>query len=149
MCVYVFMYVFVSRLLAKWKPIQTWNLAHILPSTLSKNESFVFSKKSPWRPLGSKNCRVTWIFRKSPRLPCFNFFFFFWGKLWRSDNMISSLWLRLESNQFSSFIHFETKIFVLAFASFILIQRFEIIQNDMVFTYNNLSASVFVKQSKN
>ena len=23
---------------------------------------FVFSKKSPWRPLASKNCRVTWFF---------------------------------------------------------------------------------------
>ena len=74
-CIYVFIYViiylFVSRLLATLTTIQTWNLAHILPLTLSKNGFFVFSIKSPWRPLASKNCRVTWIFRISPRLPCF------------------------------------------------------------------------------
>ena len=28
-----------------------------------------FSKKSPWRPLASKNRRVTWIFHISSRLP--------------------------------------------------------------------------------
>ena len=60
----------VSRLLAKWKTIQTWNLAHILPLTLSENRFFVFSKKSPWRPLATKNCCVTWIFRISPPFPC-------------------------------------------------------------------------------
>ena len=136
MCVgvYLSICVIVSRLLAKRKTIQTWNLANILPLTLSKNGFFVFSIKSPWgeqpvkdflkftricvclciyvfiylchfswpdekrytpdiwhtysrwtylktvfflffwikspwRPLSSKNCRVTWIFRISPRLP--------------------------------------------------------------------------------
>ena len=75
--VYVCMYLFVSRLLAKRKTIQTWNSLHILPYTFSKNGFFVFSKKSPWRPLASINCRVTWIFRISPWLPCSPFFFFF------------------------------------------------------------------------
>ena len=69
-CIYLFIYVFVSRLLATLTTIQTWNFAHILPLTLSKNGFFVFSIKSPWRPLALKNCRVTWIFRISPRLPC-------------------------------------------------------------------------------
>ena len=59
----------VRDLLAKRKTIQTWNLAHILPLILSKNGFFVFSIKSPWRPLASKNCRVTWILRISPRFP--------------------------------------------------------------------------------
>ena len=43
-------------------------------TTISKNEFFVFSKKSPWRPLTSKNWRVPWIFGISPRLPCFIYF---------------------------------------------------------------------------
>ena len=68
-CIYVCIYLCVSRLLATLTTIQTWNLAHILPLTLSKNGFFVFLIKSPWRPLASKNCRVTWIFRISPRLP--------------------------------------------------------------------------------
>ena len=68
------MYLFVSRLQATLTTIQTWNLAHILPMTLSKNGFFVFSIKSPWRPLASKNCRVRWIFRISPRFPCFSIF---------------------------------------------------------------------------
>ena len=38
----VFIYVFVSRLQAKRKTIQTSNFAHILQSTLSKNGFFVF-----------------------------------------------------------------------------------------------------------
>ena len=67
---YVFIYLCASRLLAKRKTIQTWNLAHILPLNFSENGFFVFSIKSPWLPLASKNCRVTWIFRISPRLPC-------------------------------------------------------------------------------
>jgi len=74
-CIYLFMYLFVSRLLATLPTLQTWNFAHILPLTLSKNGFFVFSIKSPWRPLASKNCRVTWIFRISPRSPCLIFFF--------------------------------------------------------------------------
>ena len=45
--------------------------------TLSKHKFFVFSKKSSWRPLASKNCRVTWIFRISSRLPCFDFLSYF------------------------------------------------------------------------
>ena len=36
---------FVSRLLAKRKTIQTWNLAHILPLILSKNGFFCFFEK--------------------------------------------------------------------------------------------------------
>ena len=48
-----------------------FGLQYIIPLTLSKNGFFVFSIKSPWRPLASKNCRVTWIFRISPRLPCY------------------------------------------------------------------------------
>ena len=86
MCVFICVY--VSRLLAKRKTIQTWNLAHILPLTLSKNGFVVFSKKRPWEPLASKNCRVTWIFCIAPRLPCllifwskscgYWFFFYFW-----------------------------------------------------------------------
>ena len=44
--VYLFVYLFVSRLVAKWKTIQTWNFAHILPLTLSKNGFFDFSKKT-------------------------------------------------------------------------------------------------------
>ena len=67
----------MSRLLAKRKTIQTWNLAHILPLTLSKNGLFVFSKKSPWLQLASKKCCVTCIFRIFPRLPCQGFFFLF------------------------------------------------------------------------
>ena len=59
-CIYLFMYLFVSRLLAKLKTIQTWNLVHIQPLTLSRNV---------W-PLASKNCRVTWILCISPRLSC-------------------------------------------------------------------------------
>ena len=37
---YVFVCLFLSRLLAKQKTIQTWNLAHILPLTLSKTVFF-------------------------------------------------------------------------------------------------------------
>ena len=69
-CICVFVYLFVWRLLAKRRTLQTWKLAHILPLTLSKKR-FFFPKKSPWRPLALKNCRVTWIFRISPRLPCY------------------------------------------------------------------------------
>ena len=36
----LFTYLFVSCLLAKRKTIQTWNLAHILPLTLSKKRDF-------------------------------------------------------------------------------------------------------------
>ena len=42
-----------------------------------KTGFFVFSIKSPWRPLASKNCRVTWIFRNLLDclvLLCFIFF---------------------------------------------------------------------------
>ena len=77
--VYLFMYSFLSRLLAKRKTIQTWYLAHILALTSSKNVFFVLSKKFSWRPLASKNCRVTWIFRISPRLPFYFLFLLFWG----------------------------------------------------------------------
>ena len=76
--IYLFICVFVSRLLAPLTTIQTWNLAHILPLTLSKNG--FFSMKSPWRPLASKKCRVTWIFSISPRLPCD----FFLQRIWIS-----------------------------------------------------------------
>ena len=82
LCMYLYIYLCVSRLLAKRKTIQTWNLAHILPLTLSKNGFLVFSIKSPWRPLASKNCRVTWIFRITPRLPCFFVFIDFLVKKW-------------------------------------------------------------------
>ena len=60
MCIYLWIHIFVARLLAKRKSKQTRNLAHILPSCLSKNG--FFSIKSPWWPLASKNCRVTLIF---------------------------------------------------------------------------------------
>ena len=82
MCVfnYLSIYVCVSRLLDKWKTIQTWNLALILPLTSSKNG--VFFKKSPWRPLALKNCCVTWIFRIPPRLPCFLKFHFIQWNHW-------------------------------------------------------------------
>ena len=43
--IYLFMYVFVSRLLATLTTLQTWNLAHILPLTLSKNVFFCFFEK--------------------------------------------------------------------------------------------------------
>ena len=48
-----------------WYPYSHW--------PYQKTGFFVFSIKSPWRPLASKNCRVTWIFRISPRLPCYTF----------------------------------------------------------------------------
>ena len=42
-CMYcLFVYLFVSRLLATLTTIQTWNLAHILPLTLSKKQVFLF-----------------------------------------------------------------------------------------------------------
>ena len=41
-CVCICIYLFLSSLLAKRKTIQTWNLAHILPLTLSKNRFFYF-----------------------------------------------------------------------------------------------------------
>ena len=86
-CVYLFICVCVSRLLAKRKTIKTSNLVHLLPWTLSKTGCLFFgkmtpgpylkrvvcfSKKWPWGPLVSKTCRVTWIFRISLRLPCQN-----------------------------------------------------------------------------
>ena len=41
------------------------------PKITSKNVFFfVFSKNWQWEPLPSKNCRVSLIFRVSPRLPC-------------------------------------------------------------------------------
>ena len=40
--VYVFIHLCVSRLLAKLNTIQNWNLAHILPLTLSENWFFRF-----------------------------------------------------------------------------------------------------------
>ena len=42
LCMYLFIYLCVSRLLTKRKTIQTWNSAHILPLTSSQNEFFVF-----------------------------------------------------------------------------------------------------------
>ena len=49
MCVFVdvCIFLFVSRLLATLTTIQTWNLAHILPLTLSKNEFFCFFDQIP------------------------------------------------------------------------------------------------------
>ena len=44
---YICVYVFVSRLLAKWRMIQTWNLVHTFPSTTSKNGFFCFFKEIP------------------------------------------------------------------------------------------------------
>ena len=55
---------------------QTWNLANRLPSTISKNGFSVFSKKLPCGPQVSNYCRVTWIFRISPRLPSIIFIYF-------------------------------------------------------------------------
>ena len=43
-------------------------LEKIPPSIISKNGFFVFSKKWPWGPLASKNCRITRILRICPRL---------------------------------------------------------------------------------
>ena len=37
-----------------------------------------FRKKWLWGPLASKNCRVTWIFRISPRLPCWKLYLYSW-----------------------------------------------------------------------
>ena len=37
-----------------------------------KRGFWFFRKKLPWGTLASKNCRVTWIFRKHLRLPCQN-----------------------------------------------------------------------------
>ena len=48
-CLYLFVIFFVSRLLAKRKAIQTWNLVHILPYTLSKNAFFCFFEKTTRR----------------------------------------------------------------------------------------------------
>ena len=45
-CVNLSVYSFVSRLKTKRKTIQTWNLAHILPLTLSKN-GFLFFRSNP------------------------------------------------------------------------------------------------------
>ena len=41
-----------------------------------------FSKKSPWLQLALKSCRVTWIFRIPPRLPCFLKFHFIQWNHW-------------------------------------------------------------------
>ena len=68
---YVFIYLSVSLLLARRKTIQTWNLAHIVPGTLSKNWFFCFFDQIIVTAASLKNCRVTWIFHISPRLPCF------------------------------------------------------------------------------
>ena len=63
---------FVRDLLTEGKTIQTLNLLHTLPLTISKNKFFVFFRKNwPWGSLAMKNCRVTWIFCITPRLPCF------------------------------------------------------------------------------
>ena len=42
---------------------------HPLLDLIQKCFFFVFLKKWPWGPLASKNYRVTWIFRISPRFP--------------------------------------------------------------------------------
>ena len=81
-CVYVSVYVFfclchVSWPNEKWyRPMATSDLklgTHTLPASHWPYLKRGFFIKSPWRPLASKNCRVTWIFRISPRLPCYTF----------------------------------------------------------------------------
>ena len=47
LCMYLCIYLFISRLLAKRKTIQTSNLAHILQLTLSENGFFVFLDQIP------------------------------------------------------------------------------------------------------
>ena len=74
MCLFIYLFVWLCICVTppdQTKNVQTWNLALILLLTLSKNGSFVFSKKSPWWPLASKNCHVMWIFSISLPLPCF------------------------------------------------------------------------------
>ena len=64
----MYLYIYVCH--ASWpnekryRPVIRYKSSH-----RPENGFFVFSKKSPWRQLASKNCRVRWILRISPRLP--------------------------------------------------------------------------------
>ena len=86
MCVFIYVficiYLFRSSLLVKqkrYRPKIRYTYSHRL---YLKTGFWFFSKEWPWRPLASKNFRVTWIFRISPRLPCFSIilaiFSYFW-----------------------------------------------------------------------
>ena len=77
-CVYGCICLFIYLYYASWpnekryRP-EIWHTYSHWPY-LKTGFFFVFSIKSPWRSLASKNWRVTWIFRISPWLPCFHFF---------------------------------------------------------------------------
>ena len=48
-----------------------------------------FLKQWPWGPLASKNCRVTWILRITPRLPCLQVFWFLkWKFIYILQNVL-------------------------------------------------------------
>ena len=72
MCVFVYVCIFYLFICVT-SPCQTENDTdlkfgrHTPIDLIWKRFLFVFSIKSPWRLLASKNCRVTWIFRISPR----------------------------------------------------------------------------------
>ena len=68
-----FMYLFIYLCHASWQKEKRYRpeIRYIRSSRLHLETGFfVVSKKWPWVSPASKNCRVTWIFRISPRLPC-------------------------------------------------------------------------------
>ena len=77
-CIFVYVSIYLCHLSwpneKRYRP-EIWHTYSHWPYL--KTCFFVFSIKSPWRPLASKNCRVTWIFRISPRSPCL-FIFIYW-----------------------------------------------------------------------
>ena len=74
--VYVFMCLCVSRLLAKRKTLQTWNLAPILPLTLPKNGFFCFFNQIPVTAASLKKlpCHVDFLHISSIALFSFQLF---------------------------------------------------------------------------
>ena len=55
----VFVCIWISHFLTTCIKTEIWNFEYTFPLTIYL---FFFSKKWPWRPRGSKNCRGAWIY---------------------------------------------------------------------------------------
>ena len=93
-CIFVYLFVYVCHVSwpneKRYRPEIWYTYSHW---PYIKTGFLFFSIKSPWRPLASKNCRVTWIFLISPRLSCCSFLPF--SKFTRPDFLYKLLFFFL------------------------------------------------------
>ena len=115
--VYVFIYLFIYVCHVYWQNEKIYRpeIRHTYSHwPYLKAVLLVFSIKSPWRPLASKNCRVTWIFRISPRLPCYEIFTIWLTFYPRNLSSYSLMWGLLKCYEiFTIWVRFHPTVFIM------------------------------------